>query len=137
MIKPRLSSSPIVGALLIQALVLSALFTASCSNPEQTRRKTVAGAFRGVNAARDGFVAWDLARQDQIIADATSISDGEAKLKSYREHRHTVELAFEVAYRGLALAALEPTIDNLGKALTGVNQLYNLVQGLTGKKLGP
>jgi len=113
------------------------LLNASCSNPEQTRRKTVAGAFKGVNAARDGFVAWDLARQDQIIAAATSISDGEAKLKSYREHRHMVELAFEVAYRGLALAALEPTIANLDKALTGVNQLYNLIQGLTGKKLGP
>lgn len=136
MIKPRLSS-PIVGAVLIQALVLAALLNTACSSPEQTRRKTVAGAFTGVNAARDGFVAWDLARQDQIIEEAKSISDGEAKLKNYREHRHMVELAFEVAYRGLALAALEPTVDNLGKALTGVNQLYNLIQGLTGKKLGP
>lgn len=129
--------NPRLNYLACVTISVALLLNASCSNPEQTRRKTVAGAFRGVNAARDGFVAWDLARQDQIIAAATSKDDGEAKLKSYREHRHTVELAFEVAYRGLALAALEPTIANLDKAITEVNQLYNLIQGLTGKKLGP
>jgi hypothetical protein len=70
------------------------------------REATLRTSFVTVNAAKDGFAAWDQAHQAALVDEATSLSDGQAKLAAYRASRERVDAAFEVAYRAVAFAAV-------------------------------
>jgi hypothetical protein len=110
--------------------VLLLLAVACGPNAKQKALKTT---LAGVNAARDGFVAWDYAHQQGIVDDATSLEDGKAKLKAYREKREKAVISFEIAYRALAVAALDLTAANVGEALRAAGDLFDLTRQLMGK----
>ncbi len=60
----------------------------------------------GLNAASDGFVAFDKAHQADIVAKAPSETEGIAALGVYRATRARVLAALAVAYQSLATAAI-------------------------------
>ena len=71
------------------------------------RQRTLHAALVAANVARDGFVAWDAARQAQIISEASSRADAEAKLAAYRQRRDELVTGFERVYRAIATAATQ------------------------------
>lgn len=127
MIKPRLAYLVVVIALI-----------AGCGpSAEQKRQTTLRYTLTGVNAARDGFVAWDQVHQDQIAESASSLAEGEKALAEYRAKRAFVEKAFEGVYRSVAVAALELNAASLIVALSEARSLYDLLKELTGKDFKP
>ena len=89
----------------IVALILLVFTQGGCG--ASARDKALSSTLVAVNSARDSFTTWDLAHQDEILAGSTSMEDSGKKLDVYRAARKVVEHAFEVAYRALALAAID------------------------------
>ena len=116
---------PRFGLLFLTALALSACIP-------DTRQAVLKSALAGVNIIRGGFATWDVAHQQQIVTKATSAEDGKAQLAGYRQAREKVTLAFEIAYKLLAMAAFDLTEANIGTALHAVGDIYDLVRKLTG-----
>jgi len=112
-------------ALLALALALSA---ACGPNARQTSLKT---SLTALNAARDGFVQWDKTAQAKIVEDATSLDQGKAALKAYRDKREPIIEGFTIAYSALALAALEDNVARLTEAIAAAAALYELIKDLT------
>lgn len=69
------------------------------------RESTIKAALVTVDAAREAWLAYDHHAQMEIVARATSLEDGRAKLAAYRANQGKIETAFEVAYRAVAAAA--------------------------------
>lgn len=86
----------------ILLLVVLALVACGAS----ARQRTISATLLGVDAAKAAFVAADATHQLQLVAGATSHDDGAAKLASYRDRRVKLVIAFEAAYRALAIAAI-------------------------------
>lgn len=101
------------------------------------KQKALRTTLTGLNAARDGFVGWDNVHQQGIVDDATSLEDGKAKLKAYRAKREKAVVAFEIAYRAVAVAALDMTTANVGEALRAAGDLFDLVRELMGNDTPP
>jgi hypothetical protein len=83
-----------------------------------------------LNAARDGFTAWDDDHQHLIVTQATSLDQGKADLDAYRKKREPVIRAFELAYKTLATAALAPETDNLLLLVADLADLKTAVEAL-------
>jgi hypothetical protein len=96
------------------------------------KQKTLTTTLTGLNAARDGFIAWDNTHQQNIVKKATSLADGQAKLKTYRAKRAKLEAGFAVAYKAVATAALDLKQENLLIALSAVVELYADIRALLG-----
>lgn len=109
-------------------VVVVCCLLASCG--PSAKQRTLRTTLVGLNAARDGFVAWDYAHQQAIVDDATSLEDGKAKLKEYRQKREKVLVSFEIAYRALAVGALDMSVANIGEALRAADDLYAAVKDL-------
>lgn len=84
------------------------ILLAACAS----RQKTIESAERGlgaalgaVNATREVFVAWDAARQEEIVAAATSLDAGKVALAKHRALRGRLAEAFVLAYSSIALAS--------------------------------
>jgi hypothetical protein len=116
----------------VYLLPLILLLLAGACGPN-AKQKALRTTLVSVNAARDGFVTWDYVHQQGIVDDATSLEDGKAKLKAYREKREKAVISFEIAYRALAVAALDLTTANVGEALRSAGDLYMLIRALMGK----
>lgn len=112
-------------------VVVFCLLATACG--PDAKQKALRTTLTGLNAARDGFVAWDYVHQQGIVDDATSLEEGKANLKAYREKRDKVVIAFEIAYRSVAVAALDLTTANLGEALRAAGDLFDLVRAMMGK----
>lgn len=110
--------------------LIALLALAACGPTAQ--QVVLKSALTGLNATRDGFVAWDAARQQQIVAGAADLADGTNKLRAYRQARERVVLAFEIGYKLVAVAALDLTETNLGAALHAAGEIYDSVRKLTG-----
>lgn len=67
-----------------------------CSS--HARHDTLVATFKTTNAARDAFLAWDKQHQAEIVANATSREDGEAKLAAYRVKQADIAVQFERFY---------------------------------------
>lgn len=91
-------------ALIYIAAILGLVLQSGCG--PSARDKTLSATLLSVNAARDGFVEWDKQYQESIVDAATSLEEGKDKLLAYREDRDIVLRAFEVAYRTIAVAAI-------------------------------
>lgn len=95
------------------------------------RERTIKGALVAVNAARDGFLAFDAEKQAAIVASAPSLEAGHQALADYRTARAKVETAFVAAYRAISLAATlkdEP----LAHLSSAAEQLRTALHDLTG-----
>lgn len=93
------------------------------------REATLRTSFVTVNAAKDGFAAWDQAHQAALVDEATSLSDGQAKLAAYRASRERVDAAFEVAYRAVAFAAVTDGAP-LSQVIAAVEALHAAIAAL-------
>lgn len=105
-------------------LLLAAL--SACGGHDKALRV----ALTSLNTARDGFVAYDARRQQDIVQEAPSYEEGVSALKKYRTAREPVLHSFQAAYAALALAALDPKVENLQTAALDVKKLYDLIQKL-------
>ena len=93
-------------------------------------QKALQGTLITLNGARDGFTTWDQGHQQLIVTNALSLVDGQKSLATYRAFREKVVLGFEVAYRSLAFAALDPTNTNLATVLSAVLDVEQHVEAL-------
>jgi hypothetical protein len=111
----------------MRALILAiAVISAACSNHQAGLRDSLAT----LNAARDGFIAWDDAHQADLVRRATSLEQGKADLLRYRTEREKIVGAFELAYKVIATAALDPTVENLGIVLADLMDLKRIAEGM-------
>lgn len=85
-------------------LLLVVLTLVACG--ASARQRTISATLLGVDTAKSAFVAFDGAHQLQLVEAATSKEVGAAKLASYRDRRVKLVVAFEGAYRSLAIAAI-------------------------------
>ena len=108
------------------ALAVALCAGTACGN-HQTELKT---SLTVLDAARDGFTAWDDEHQHVIVTQATSLEQGQTALADYRKKREPVIRGFELAYKALATAALTPDAGNLAVLLADVADLEKAVVAL-------
>ncbi len=102
--------------------------TPACGGSKRTR--TLGATLTAVNAARDGFVAWDHQHQQVLVEHASSRDDADKALADYHGKRAPVVAAFEVVYRAIAVAATQSDGPSLSAALDKAAQLYEALIGL-------
>lgn len=112
------------------ALVFLAVSPVVSSCGESSQQKALRVGLYSLNAARDGFVAWDQNRQAAIVAQAKTREEAVTNLTAFRARRDGVADGFMVAYAALALAAVSPTVANLGEAATQAARLYEAIKHL-------
>lgn len=103
----------------------------SCSGTTQ-RTKTLQTTLVAVNAARDGFVAWDRQHQHELVEKATSKDDALLAIDAYHKKREPITSSFEVVYRAVAVAATQTDEVSLKAALAKAGELYDALKKLTG-----
>lgn len=116
-------------AALLLLFVMSVVVACGADAKQRTLKTTLVG----LNAARDGFVAWDNEHQQHIVDTAQYLQEGQDKLKAYRAKRAKIEAGFVIAYEALATAALDLKAENLLAAITSVTQLYKALRALIGE----
>jgi hypothetical protein len=121
-VKPSTAHYPLI---LVFLLALPA-----CPGPD-AKQKALQTSLTALNAAREGFVAWDKNHQQKIVDDATSLDQGKAALAAYRTKRAPVEQGFVVAYSALAVAALEKSAAMILEAALAAKEVYGLIKILT------
>ena len=103
----------------------------ACPGPD-AKERALRSSLTALNAARDGFVAWDKDHQQKIVEEATSLEDGKSKLAAYRAKREPVTQGFVVAYSAIAAAALDRSAAMIVEAAVAAKEVYDLVKLLTG-----
>lgn len=119
-------------ALTARLAVLFALLAISSCVGQSTRVSTLSAALVTVDASREAFLAYDKSEQEEIVAKATSLEDGKAKIAAYRGKRTTVEKAFVVAYNAIAVASTLSDDQSLASAKAALAQVVLVVGVLTG-----
>lgn len=114
--------------LFVIVLIAGAITQTGCGPSAQ--QKTLRVSLTTVNAARDGFITWDDQHQQGIVEKATSLEQGKQALVDYRAKRERVVLGFEVVYKTIALAALDPTAANVAAALAAITEMTGLLKEL-------
>lgn len=114
----------------ISALVAIIIALTSCAASQ--RESTIKAALITVDAARDGFIAYDSSRQAAIVAAATSLEQGKAALVAYRADRAKFETAFSVAYRAIGVAATLNDEQSLASMQTAITQVLAAIAEVTG-----
>jgi hypothetical protein len=98
-------------------VLLAALFILASLSPmlvgcgPSHKAKTIKASFITLKAAHAGFVEWDTTQQDKIIEKATSLEDGQAKLKKYREEQTKIYAAIAKALQLLLDASTDEDVD--------------------------
>jgi hypothetical protein len=110
------------------AFLLLTLTLGACG--ASSRERALRSSLASVNTAQQGFLAWDKTHQDQIVQHATSLEGGTVAIQIYRARREAISLAFEVAYKAIAVAALEATEANATAAIMAVADLYVAIKRL-------
>lgn len=109
-------------------LIALALVGAGCASHQAELK----AAMTTLDAASSGFVAWDDTHQGDIAKHATSLAEGEAQIASYKEKRTHVLYTFNLAYRALAVAALDTSTDSLAAMAATLLELKTAITGLGG-----
>lgn len=113
-------------------LVMFGLCISAAACTKNQRIKTIHASLVSVNAARDGFVAWDRQHQTAIVDKATSREQAERELAAYRTRRELVERGVEVTYRAFAVAATQTDDLSLRAALETGAALVEAIKQLRG-----
>jgi hypothetical protein len=120
-----------VATMTVLAMVI-VLVQAGCGGPSK-RARTLQTVLVSVNAARDGFAEFDRQQQQHVLEAAPTREEYLAEIEAYKKARQPVLEYFEVAYRALAVAALQHDEVSLKRALDEVADLIAAVNKLTGK----
>lgn len=70
------------------------------------RTKVINVTMVSADTANAAFVAFDAAKQDAIVKDATSLADGEKSLLAWRAKQTQVRVLFDNLYRAIAMAKM-------------------------------
>lgn len=116
----------VLGATFIMAAAVIVLQGCGASSRERSLRTTLTA----VDVAAAGFGEWDGKHQLAIVDGAETREAAEAALAAYRGKREAVLLAFEVAYRAVAVAALDDGRDTLDQAIAAAQAAFVLVEHL-------
>lgn len=103
--------------------VLFLVVLVACGSSASQRQSTISAALVTVDAARDGFVAYDAAHQAQIVAAATDKVTGGEALTNYRIARDATTGPtglLTAAYRAIGVAAAandQPSLASMQAAI--------------------
>lgn len=103
----------------------------ACSSANK-RTKTLQTTVTAVNAARDGFFAWDRQHLIAIVKNSSSRDDALVTERLYAERKKLVIDSFEVAYRALAVAATQADDLSFRAAMASAAELLDAIKKLTG-----
>lgn len=112
--------------------VCMALFGASVmvSCSKNQRIETLKATLVSVNAASDGFVAWDHQHQQTIVNTATSLEQGQHAFAAYRDRRQAIVDGLKVTYQAIAVAATQMDEPSLNAALAQAAALIASIKKL-------
>jgi len=108
---------PVVVPLIIAGILL--LTCSGCggaATAADRANRSIAATLEAVNAAHEGFVEWDKAHQDEVLAASGSQEEYDAKIAAYRVDRGQVTQAFVAVYSTIAAAAGIVPLVGAGKA---------------------
>lgn len=111
-------------------LVMIAI-TPGCSGPTK-RTRTLQTTLTAVNAARDGFVAWDRQHQHELVEKATTKDAANQAIDAYHKKREPITTSFEIVYRAVAMAATQTDELSMQAALAKAGELYDAIKKLMG-----
>lgn len=114
----------------ISKLVILAVLVSGCG--ANLKEKAIRSSFQAVRATQAGFLAYVKAKGKQIVESAKTNEEKRSALDALYEKVEPIHLAIQAAYSALAVAALEPTLDNLNSALTAAKRLYQLYESIGG-----
>lgn len=114
--------------LFVSAFLVMLVLSPACSGHQRT--KTLSAALSAVNAARDGFLAWDKQHQLELVKAGASRDEIDKALADYHGKREPVVAAFEVVYRAIAVAATQSDGPSLSAALEKAKQLHEALIAL-------
>ena len=110
-------------------IVFLLALTAACSL--HTKQDYLRSSLVAVNTAGDGFLVWDEQHKQKIVDESITYEEGEKDLSNYIAKRETIVLAFELAYRSLATAALDPSDLNISVLKANLQLLFDVVDRIT------
>lgn len=118
----------------VAAGVLLAWLLVGCT--ASAREKALHASLVATDAARDGFVAYDLTKQKQILDDAPDAPGWRDAIVTYRQKRDRIESLFAGAYRAIAAAAvIDDDPKSLDNVVTAAQLLYSALHEFTGGKI--
>lgn len=119
-------------AAMLAVLLLGGLAVSQTGCAASARESTIKAALITVDASKEAYVVYDGHAQTEIVAKATSLDDGKAKLEAYRASREKLVKALTVAYQAIAVAAQlndDPSVAGVQKA---VGDVLAILKTLTG-----
>jgi hypothetical protein len=114
-------------------LAVAGVFASGCTNND--RRDTIHATLVTVDAARDGFLAYDQAHQAEIVQTAIGADDARAKLAAYRADRDRATGPaglLTTAYRAIAAAATANDAASLTAMTNAAIQLESALKPYVG-----
>jgi len=125
-----------LSAIVLLGLACFVLFVtslqAACTKAQ--RQDTLRASLLSVNAARDSFVAWDLAHQQGLVDRATTREEATQAVSEYRVTQGKVTEWFATAYQALAVAATQSDDASFTQAVDAVRELLRDLQQVIGSK---
>lgn len=112
-----------------KAILLSILVLFAACGPT-ARETALRTTLVTVDAARDGFEAWDQEHQGKLIATAQTGDEARASVASYREKRLVVINGFDLAYKAIAHAAVLLDDASIANALAAAADLKTAIEAL-------
>lgn len=119
-------------AAMLAVLLLGGIAVTQTGCAASQRESTIKAAMITVDASKEAYVVYDAHAQTEIVAKATSLDDGKAKLAEYRARREKLVKALTVAYQAIATAAQlndEPSLAGMQKAIGDVLAILNTLTG--------
>lgn len=123
-------TAPALSVFLLIFLAMVAI-TPACSGPNK-RTRVLQHTVAAVNAARDGFLAWDRQHQLAILDKANSREEAIAKREEYLVKWRVVMESFTVAYQALIVAATQTDTLSYQAALAASADLLDTLKKLMG-----
>ena len=114
----------------ILACLVALAATYGCA--ASSRETALKASLVTVDAARDGFLAYDRQHELALVAESVSAPDAQAKLAAYQAKRAKIDPLFVAAYHALAAAELLNTDQSLASLQGAVANLIDAVKAFTG-----
>lgn len=112
-------------------LLLVCMFGIVACTPHK-RVQTIVATETALNAARDGFLAWDRQHQLDLVRTSDTRAELDSRVAAYLERRLRVDAAFTVAYQALVVAARTSDEISLQQALAAAGELVVALKKLMG-----
>lgn len=116
----------------LTAPVLLSLVIALCGCGASQRESSIRAAISALDVSATALATYDKEHQDSIVAGATSLDDGKAKLAAYRAKREVVRKAFVVAGAAIGVAATLNDDRSFAGMQLALKQVLDSIVALTG-----